>query len=164
MCHVTAHTIMQLIVKNTSLTIAQLSWSGFIHRDKPYVRTESHTYSKGFSWLIWIHLISYSTVSTLHSRKVRLVKALMWLPPTSLKNNKESGFIHVLCNSFAGGTLRSGLVLFYSDFSLSIYFKNCHIFHLVLNMNVNTKYSKLYPFIWCCFVFIYGLTHQSSQQ
>lgn len=74
----------------------------------------THT-QKGF-----VALFEYILFLTLqwahHSRKVTLVKALMWLPPTSLKNSTESGLIHVLCNSFAGESLRSGLVFFYSGF------------------------------------------------
>lgn len=138
MCRVTAHTIMQLIIKNTSLTIAQLSWWGFIRQDKSYVEDwEPHIFKRVFC-LIWIRLISYSTVSTSHSRKVKLVKALMWLPPTSLKKNKVSGFIHVLCNSFAGGSLSSGLVFYYSVFPLSIYSKNS------LNLSPSFEYECKY--------------------
>lgn len=38
---------MQLIVNNTSLTKAQLSWWGFIHRDKSYVEDwEPHIFKR----------------------------------------------------------------------------------------------------------------------
>lgn len=155
MCRVTAHTISQLIVKNTSLTKAQLSWWGFIHWDKSCVEDcESHIF-KRFLLLYFHTSFTYNTVSVSHSRKVVLVKALIWLPSKSLHNNRESGFIHDLCNSFAGGSLSSGLVFFVLTFIYLFLTKLVPVYYLVLNMNVHTKQSKLYPFLCCDFVYLW---------
>lgn len=138
-CHVTAHTIIHLIVKNISLTMAQLSRWGLIHWDKSCVEDWESRIVKRVLLPYFHTSFTYNTVSTSHSRKMVLVKALIWLPSKSLNNNKESVFIHELCNSFAGGSLSSGLVVFFLTFLYLFLTRLAQIYYLVLNMNVNMK-------------------------